>query len=144
MKIAYTVATPETADPGMFAMHGPIDQSFETLGRLGYDRLVVAPGAHAIDGGEHDVGDIWRLECQWPALRSASQRRQERQRGDHADQGRPVPGDVGDAPARWVRIGDRTADPQHGAAAEQRDEIHAVGRVEPFDVAEPMPFTSAT
>jgi sugar phosphate isomerase/epimerase len=37
MKLAYTVATPETADSGMFAMHGSIEQNFETLGRLGYD-----------------------------------------------------------------------------------------------------------
>jgi sugar phosphate isomerase/epimerase len=37
MKLSFTVATPDTADTGMFAMRGPLEQSFATLGRLGYD-----------------------------------------------------------------------------------------------------------
>jgi 5-keto-L-gluconate epimerase len=37
LKLSYTVATPETADGGMFAMCGPLEQSFALLQRLGYD-----------------------------------------------------------------------------------------------------------
>jgi 5-keto-L-gluconate epimerase len=50
LKLAYTVATPETADTGMFAMRGPLEQSFATLQRLGYD------------GAELMVRDVSQLE----------------------------------------------------------------------------------
>lgn len=51
MKLAYTVATPDTADAGMFAMHGPLEGSFETLARLGYD------------GAELMVRDVSQLQA---------------------------------------------------------------------------------
>jgi sugar phosphate isomerase/epimerase len=51
LKLAYTVATPETADTGMFAMRGPLEQSFATLQRLGYD------------GAELMVRDVSQLQA---------------------------------------------------------------------------------
>jgi sugar phosphate isomerase/epimerase len=51
LKLAYTVATPETSDNGMFAMRGPLEQSFATLHRLGYD------------GAELMVRDVSQLQA---------------------------------------------------------------------------------
>jgi 5-keto-L-gluconate epimerase len=37
MKLAFPVATPDTADANMLALRGPVERSFATLARLGYE-----------------------------------------------------------------------------------------------------------
>lgn len=60
MKLAYTVATPDTADAGMQAMRGELAESFRTLASLGYG------GAELMvrDPAELDAGRIRRLAAE--------------------------------------------------------------------------------
>ena len=153
---AAAVAMPNSAPLAAHAIGVPGRRrpaSWPTIaaGRGGEERGAANPlgdrsqqGAHPIDRREHDVGDVGAFERQRAALCAAAQRGEEGQRGDHPDQRRAVLGNVGDGlrpttPASLMELLIHST----RAAAEQRDEIHAVGGVEPFDVAETVALAAA-
>ena len=134
---AQAIGVPGRRRPASWPTMAPnVADSEAALRRRWRDRA--QQGARPVDRRQHDVGDVGCLERQRATLRAAAQRGEERQRGEHADQCRPVLGDVGDRLRRRIGVADRAADPQHGATAEQGDEVHAVRGVEPLDVAEAM------
>jgi hypothetical protein len=104
--------------------------------------------AHALHGGahqggatrngrQHDVHHVGGFERQWPTLAAAAESCGEGEDGHDTQDRGPVAQDVVRLIGRQRVVADQIAEPQQGAATEQRDEVHAVGGVEPLDVAEP-------
>ena len=90
--------------------------------------------------GEHHVGDVGGLERERSALGAAAQSRHEREDGDHPEHGRAVLRDVRGLRGAELGVAHHVAEPEQDDAAEQADDVHLVGGVEPLHVAEAVPL----
>ncbi len=88
------------------------------------------------DWGEHQVPSIACFQRDRPAVTSAAHTNGDGGDGDQADHcGSPLD-DVGELARRHRFVRDQVTEPHHGETSEQGGEIHPVGDLEPFQLAE--------
>ncbi len=88
------------------------------------------------DRGEHQVAGVADLQRDRSAVASAAQTDGDRGDGDEPDHRRAPLDDVAELARRHRLVRDEVAEPHHGEPPEQGGEVHPVGDLEPFQLAE--------
>ena len=121
---------------GQLAGDGPDDRPGE---RHGAQPLGDGPGEHRSPGdrSEQQVADVGGLDRDRSAVAAAAQTEGDGDGDAEAEDGRATVEHVGDLRRRRRLVADEPAQPEHDATADEGGEVHAVGDLEPLQVAEP-------